>query len=184
MTDRNWDAELAKIDKQLASISDDKLVAEKRAAAAGKPEGVVAPPATQGRAPSPPAAAIAARSAGAWRGWVLTLVAVAAGVGLLFWPWPSACGLGLYGLVVASGATSLLGVWSAVASWKHRIGAAHLLSLAVVAWGFYFGAREVLPRVGYAIPDAVRGAAWECGPVVPPGVAPPALAPPLSTGTN
>ena len=36
MTDRNWEAELAKIDKQLASISDDKLLADSKPVPAGK----------------------------------------------------------------------------------------------------------------------------------------------------
>ena len=36
MTDRNWEAELAKIDKQLASVSDEKLLADSKPVPAGK----------------------------------------------------------------------------------------------------------------------------------------------------
>jgi len=51
MSDRNWEAEMAKIDKQLASVSDEQLLAERKAAptltgAAGQGPG--------GKAPAPP----------------------------------------------------------------------------------------------------------------------------------
>ena len=36
MSDRNWEAELAKIDKQLASVSDEALLAESKAVAPAK----------------------------------------------------------------------------------------------------------------------------------------------------
>ena len=161
---KNWDAELAKIDKQLASISDDQLLAEKRAAtvkpgaapAAGAPARPAALPASTSAAPG------VAKPVGTWKGWVQTAIAVGAAVGLLFWPYPQNCGLPLYGFVAAAGATSMLGAWSALGTWRHRLGLAHLASLLVVAWGIALGAREVLPRVGYAIPDAVRGATLEC----------------------
>jgi hypothetical protein len=172
MSDKNWDAELAKIDKQLASISDEQLLAEKRAATVkGGPAGAatVTKPAAL---PASTAPASVTKPVGTWRGWLQAAIALAAAVGLVFWPWPPNCGLPLYGLIAASGATSLLGVWSAIGTWRHRLGAAHIVSLAVVAWGLLFGAREVLPRVGYALPDGVRGASWECSapavPVVPP----------------
>ena len=113
---KNWDAELAKIDKQLASISDDQLLAEKRAAtvkpgaapAAGAPARPAALPASTSAAPG------VAKPVGTWKGWVQTAIAVGAAVGLLFWPYPQNCGLPLYGFVAAAGATSMLGAWSAL----------------------------------------------------------------------
>jgi hypothetical protein len=165
MTDRNWDAELAKIDKQLASISDEQLVAEKRAAAAAP----AAPargalPAAKPAAPVAPAAAKPA--AGAWASWIKVAVAVAAAVGLMFWPWPARCGPPLLGFTAATGAVALLGIWSAIGTWRHRLGLAHVASLLVIVWGLVLGARETLPRIGYAIPTVARPAGWSCA-VVP-----------------
>ena len=181
MSDKNWDAELAKIDRQLASISDEQLLAEKRAATmkpGAAPTGAPSRPAALPASTSAGAAVTPARQQGTWKGWVQTAVAVGAAVGLVFWPWPANCGLPLYGLVAASGATALLGVWSAFGTWRHRLGAAHILSLAVVLWGLGWGAREVLPRIGYAIPDATRGVTWECSAPAPAPAPAPVTLPP------
>jgi hypothetical protein len=40
------------------------------------------------------------------------------------------------------------------------MGRAHVVALLVVAWGTSLGAKEVLPRIGYA-KDVAR-AAWTC----------------------
>lgn len=179
MTDRNWEAELAKIDKQLSSISDEQLVAERKAAAQA-PAGQA--PAARAAAVSAPAAAPAAKggataaaarpAAGAWASWLKVTLAVAGAVGLMFWPWPGRCGLPLYGFTAATGAVSLLGLWSAVGTWRHRLGLAHAASLVVVVWGLLLGAREILPRVGYAIPTAERAAGWTCDAAAPAGALP------------
>jgi hypothetical protein len=186
MTDRNWEAELAKIDKQLASISDDQLVAEKRAAATAKPQGMPLAPLPAGKAAAPVSVSTPTTAGrGQWRGWLQVTIAAAAAVGLFFWPWPSNCGVPLYGFVAASGFVALLGAWSAVGSWKHRLGIAHIISLLVVATGILMGAREVLPRVGYAMPDGVRGPYWNC--VIPPAPTTPplqAVPTPPPTGGN
>jgi hypothetical protein len=164
MSDRNWEAELAKIDKQLASVSDEALLAESKAVAPAKAGGraVAAPTIAAPARSAAPAAALAARSAGAWRGWVKVAIAVSAAVGLMFWPWPASCGGPLIGFTAATGAVALLGVWSAVGTWRHRLGLAHVASLLVVVWGLALGAREVLPRVGYAIPTTERSEGWRC----------------------
>ena len=177
MSDRNWEAELAKIDKQLASVSDEALLAESKAAATVKTAGrTVAAPMVAAPARSGAGAASAGSSspaAGAWRGWVKVAIAVGAAAGLMFWPWPASCGGPLIGFTAATGAVALLGVWSAVGTWRHRLGLAHVASLLVVVWGLALGAREILPRAGYAIPTAERSAGWSClAPSVGPGVIP------------
>jgi hypothetical protein len=58
----------------------------------------------------------------------------------------------------AAGVTALVGLLGALASWSHRRGFAHVLSLGVIVWAAVVGLREVLPRVGYA--KAVR--TWTC----------------------
>ncbi len=166
MSDKDWERELAKIDKQLESISDEQLAA-KAAAPSAKASGL---PAASGSSAAPPAKGVSgasgakASTGGVWRGWIRLAVSLAAAVGLSLWPWPSGCGLPLYGFIAASAVTALIGAWSAVGSWRHRLASAHILSLAVVVWGSLLVAREVLPRVGYAIPTELRGPNWECGP--------------------
>ena len=46
------------------------------------------------------------------------------------------------------------GLWSSVWTWRHRASKAHTLSLLIVLWGLVLGSIEVLPRIGYAKPDA------------------------------
>ena len=166
MTDRNWEAELAKIDKQLASVSDEALLAERAPVTAAKgvqptkgaaPAKAVQPAAAPARAP-----ATTATATGTWRGWIQVLLAVGAAAGLMFWPWPGRCGWLLIGFTAASGAVAVLGTWSAVGTWRHRLGIAHVASRMVIVWGLLLGAREVLPRIGYAMPTADRGAGWAC----------------------
>ncbi len=169
MTDRNWEAELAKIDKQLASVSDEQLLAESRqppvgkagqaALPAGKP---VAPPSGKAAAKSSAPSLAATPTAGSWRGWVKVTIAVAAAAGLMFWPWPARCGPPLLGFTAATIGVSALGMWSAVGTWRHRLGLAHVASLLVTVWGLALGAREILPRAGYAIPTDARAAQWSC----------------------
>ncbi len=177
MSDRNWEAEMKKIDKQLASVSDEQLLAERKAVpaltgAAGKvPAGMAGAPAAAPSRTSSPA------TGGTWRSWLKVSIAVAAAAGLMYWPWLARCGLPLVGFTAATGGVALLGVWSAVGTWRHRLGLAHLASLLVTIWGVALGAREILPRVGYAIPSIERPGQWSCDglppvPVITPGDVP------------
>ncbi|MBI2796851.1 MAG: hypothetical protein HYX65_09120 [Gemmatimonadetes bacterium] len=146
MADRNWDQELARIDRQLESVSDAALF----------PSAAKASPAER--------QAIDTRRAGTrtWGAFLRLALSVAVGVGIVFWPYPARCGLGLgvYLLAVAGVLTG--GVWSAIWTWKHRTPRAHALSLLVVAWSLVLGAIELLPRTGYALPTAAHPAAWIC----------------------
>lgn len=162
MSDRNWEAELAKIDKQLASVSDEQLLAQSAQPAPGRAP--LAAPASAKSVPAKSASASVAptRMAGSWIAWVQLVVAIAAGVGLWFWPWQTRCGLNAMTFTAATAGVTLLGLWSAVGSWRHRQGAAHVLSFAVMIWGLVLGAREVLPRLGYAIPTVQRPSGWSC----------------------
>lgn len=182
MTD--WDKELAKIDKQLASISDDELLASSAPAptAPGTAKGATKSlPA--GRAAAPAATATATAASGkSWLAWVKVLVAVGAAAGLMVWPWPARCGLPLAGFTAATGGVALLGLWSAVGTWRHRLGLAHVASLLVTVWGVALGAREVLPRVGYAIPTTERAATWSCDGLPPAPESPPGAAPDANPG--
>lgn len=134
MSERNFDKEMAKIDKQLDSISDQQLFPEK-----------------QGATPAQKADVATERaSTASWPAIVRLALSVALGVGMLFWPYANRCGLGLAGYLVAVTAVSTSGVWSAVWTWRHRTGRAHALSILLIVWGLVLGATEVLPRIGYA----------------------------------
>ena len=139
MTD--WDTELKKIDKQLESISDSALI-----------------PAPAKGAPPEAKKAVAVERAATrtWPAFLRLALATALAVGILFWPYPSKCGLGLAGYLAAIAVVTVGGLWSSVWTWKHRTARAHVLSLLLVVWGLVLGAREILPRGGYAKADVAR----------------------------
>ena len=142
----NWDKELAKIDKQIQSMPDEVLLAKSTAAPTAKVD----------------ATAIQGKTTTSWGVALRLLLAVALGVGMYFWPYPTRCGAGLFGYLAAAGVLVSAGVWSAVSAWRHRSPKAHVLSLLVALWGGTLAAAEVLPKLGYAIPTEAHPAAWFC----------------------
>jgi hypothetical protein len=90
------------------------------------------------------------------------VLAVALGVAMLFWPYSSRCGVGLFGYLGASTMVIVAGVWTSVWTWRHRSVQGHVLSLLLILWGLILGGQEVLPRVGYAKPDVMHPAIWMC----------------------
>ena len=143
---RDWEAEMKKIDRQLESFSDDALLPAKGATPAARAQAVEVQ-----------------RSTSTLGVMLRLLLAVALGVGMLFWPYAARCGPGLFGYLAATVAVMGGGVWSAVWAWRHRAGRAHSLSLLLVMWGLILAAIEVLPRVGYAKPTEAHPAIWSCG---------------------
>lgn len=147
MSDRDWDRELAKIDKRLERTSDEALL-----------------PTPRGASPAAAAKTAEVRKETTTFGvFVRLLLAVALGVGMLFWPYAARCGPGLAGYLAATAVVVGAGVWTAVWTWRHRSGRAHVLALLLVVWGISLAAIEVLPRIGYALPTAERPATWSCG---------------------
>lgn len=143
---KDWERELAKIDKQLESVSDEALFPTKSA-------------------PTPAARAenIERQKSTSTLGVVLRLLlSVALGVAMMFWPYATRCGAGLFYYLGAVAILLAAGTWSAIWSWRHRAGRAHVLSLGILIWGGILGAREILPRVGYAKPDEAHPAQWLC----------------------
>jgi hypothetical protein len=142
----DWDRELAKIDKQLESVSDDVLIREPANATPAQRQQVILE-----RERTSTFAALARLS-----------LAVLVGVAILFWPYTARCGAGLAAYLGAVGVVVLAGAWSAIWTWRHRTARAHVLSLLIVVWGLVLGAMEILPRTGYAIPTPDHPAAWRC----------------------
>jgi hypothetical protein len=194
VTDRDWERELAEIDRRLASVPDPAPEPPGRTQAA-RPGGARTPalqptaPAAAARPAPPPASPEAAppagRTAAATAGRSLgtpgssarppivagaVRAAPAAGrrravvAALIYWPYPAACGSGLaiyLGLVAALG---LAGVATSTTAWRHRAPFVHLVGLAMIVAAGVLGAREVLPRVGYAaIAPGGTAPTWACG---------------------
>jgi hypothetical protein len=160
MSSTDWDKELAKIDKQLASLSDEQLLPQPAAPAAGQPKGGAQPTA----APQQPrtTAAREPKQTTTLGVFARLLLAVTLGVAMLFWPYSARCGVGLFGYLGAAGMVIVAGVWTATWTWRHRSAQAHILSLLLIVWGVVLAGTEVLPRVGYAKPDAAHPAIWMC----------------------
>jgi len=87
-------------------------------------------------------------------------LALGGGLGGLMtqWPYPHGCGWPLLGYAGAVATVLLAGGWIALASWKLRSGAAHVLALILFFWGIVLAGEQVLPRVGYA----AERASWRC----------------------
>ena len=145
---RDWDKELANIDRAIA----------KSAPAASSP--------VTATAPAPPQRRFVALT------WLWTLVATILAIALVLWPYDKTCGIRLIFFLGAAVLAIMLGVLGAFNSWVHRQGIAMLVSLLAIAWAGIIAAREILPRTGYA----KQALEWTC-PSTPPAAAPATQAP-------
>ena len=156
MADRDWDKELAKVDKQLASLSDQQLLKPDATGRKAEPS----QPSAKGKAavaePKPE------RTTTSFGVYGRLLLSLAAGVCMIAWPYEARCGVGLAGYLAAVGVVTASGFWSAVWTFRHRAPRAHMLALLIALWGLTLAAIEVLPRVGYAIPTDKHPATWTC----------------------
>lgn len=157
MSERDWDAELRKIDEQMARAP----VAPPSAGAPGSASAGHLP-AGQSPARAPSAASSPVPGTSNFGVYARLTLATALAVGIIFWPYAARCGLGLAGYLGAVAVVVVAGGWSAVWTWRHRAARAHALSLLLVLWGLILAAMDVLPRVGYAIPTAAHPATWSC----------------------
>jgi len=157
MADRDWDKELAKVDKQLASLSDDALLGPPPTTGA---KGAAPARATKGEPIS--RAASEPRATSSWAVYARLTLSVLVGLAMLLWPYPARCGIGLAGYLAAVLIVTASGVWSSVWTWRHRASKAHTLSLLLILWGLFLGSLEVLPRIGYARPNLAHPATWVC----------------------
>ena len=159
MPDRNWDKELAKVDKQLASLSDEALLPEGR----GKGEAGKGGKGSVGKRTAAPSADTGDVTTGfPWGMYARLTLSVLLGVGMVVWPYQSRCGLGLAGYLAAVVVVITSGVWSSIWTWRHRASRSHTLSLLIILWGLILGSIEVLPRIGYAKPNPDHPAGWAC----------------------
>jgi hypothetical protein len=143
---RDWDKELAQIDKLIAS---------------GKTE---PPPLNSAQTPrrqdAKEGGRVGALEGGGgriagWRHtpfftWVRLLLALGLGLGMTQWPYTHGCGFPLDAYLVGVGTVIVASFWTMLSSWKSRSGLAHFLSIALLFWGIALAAREILPRIGYS----------------------------------
>lgn len=144
---RDWDKEMAAIDKIVAKTPPAQLT--ERSSASGPP---AASPSRAGSAVAPagPRAVLAT--------WLRVGLGVALAAGMTQWPYFHACGTALFLYLGAAGMVSLSGAWGMVTSWRHLVGRAHTVSLVVLLWGGILAAAAILPRSGYA----KHAATWLC----------------------
>jgi hypothetical protein len=133
---RDWDKELADIDKVIAK-------------GGGAPSAGSAPVARSSSGGGTALAGGGGRFAVATT-WFRVVLGLLLAVGITQWPYANACGLNLAMYLGAIATVIVAGLWSAVSSWNRRLGFAQFLSLLVLLWGLTLAAREVLPRTGYA----------------------------------
>lgn len=143
MTDRDWDAEMRKIDQQIAAA----------------PVQAATPVRAQGGGASVPTGRAETSTFGVMARLGL---ACALGVAILFWPYSARCGFGVAGYLAAVGTLVVAGVWSSIWTWKHRAAKAHTVSLLLITWGIVLGAVVVLPRIGYARQTPGHPEHWTC----------------------
>ena len=141
---RDWDKELAEIDK-LIGKSPPKTSASVPVAQGGR-GGVGA----AGAKPVAQAAKSPMRPHSVAGAWFRVGLGVVLGAAMTQWPYPNACGLGLFVYMGALGVVMFTGGWAAVSTWRKRIGLAHIAATGVMFWGLALLVRVLLPRLGYA----------------------------------
>ena len=177
MSDRNWDRELADLDRRLAAIPDPpQAVPTPARGVAPATHAPVAPAGVDAAPPTPKRARAPDRSIGlpaptgrrSWRTQFALLFRLALGVAaiaaLVYWPFPARCGVQLGYYLALVSALGLVGIANATSAWRHRSVVVHLLGLAMLAGAVVLGAQEILPKVGYAFPSLAHPATWSCSP--------------------
>lgn len=139
---RDWDKELADIDK---------LIGSEPAKALPAPQGAAAPAARPaGGAAAPTRAAGPNHTIRPIKVWAVALLGPLGAASLVLWPYGRACGvsLGVYlvGVLAVFGAS----VWTMRLAWTARRSTAMIVGLLTLLAACALAALEILPRVGYA----------------------------------
>ena len=137
--ERDWDREMREVDKLLS-----KLPEADPTLGRGVPTVPVSPRPPVGHA----APGVGPARGRQWLStWFRVGLGLVLGVGMLAWPYSHACGLKLVFYLIGATTVTVSGVWSALSSWKRRLGVAHTLSIILIIWGLALAGRQVLPRV-------------------------------------
>jgi hypothetical protein len=139
---RDWDKELAEVDKLLAKLPNADPTLGRAVPAARAPQAV----------------GVGLSGGGGLGTWLRAGLAGALAIGMALWPYPHDCGMRL---IYYSGGVAMLvvaGIWGGVASWRRRSATGHLVSVGALIFGLTLVAAIVLPRIGYAKVPAT----WTC----------------------
>ena len=152
---RDWDKELAEVDRLLAKLPHADPTLGRNQPAAAKPGAAGhahAPhaPVGAGAGPAQPPSVAAV--------WIRVGLASLVGLAMTQWPYTHGCGIKEIFYLIGAGAVVASSVWGAWGSWRRRMGLAHGLSIGLLIWGLTLVTFEVLPRVGYA----AKAATWFC----------------------
>ena len=146
---RDWDREMAAIDKLMAAGPPAPASPPVAAPSAGRAPAAAAPAARRGSVPGRHAPLFT---------WLRLVLGLGLGAAMTQWPYTHGCGLPLFLYLGAVAAVLVAGVWSTISSWRTRSAFAHFLAIGLIAWGGVLAAREILPRIGYA----KTSAEWVC----------------------
>jgi hypothetical protein len=147
--ERDWDREMREVDRLLAKLPD-----ADPALGRGVPTVPVSPRAAVGGVGASPTLQTAAARGRAWlTTWMRVGLGLALGVGMLLWPYQR-CGPSLIFYLIGATVVTVAGVWSALTSWKRRLGIAHTLSIVLIIWGLALASRQLLPRIYGKTPTA------------------------------
>ncbi len=142
---RDWDKELAEIDRMLAKGG---------GAAPAGPPALPAKAGAPGGAPTEPRAAAPRPVPSGGRRplavWLITLLAPLGAAALTIWPYPKACGTMLYVYLAAVLGVIAAAVWAMHTAWHGRRGLAMTVGVLALLFALGLLAAEVLPRTGYA----------------------------------
>jgi hypothetical protein len=151
---RDWDKELAEIDKLIAR----QPVPIQPAPAAEPPTRRAAESSPSRRASPPASREEVPRHRLVLTTWLRVLLALVVAAAMTQWPYAHGCGLQLVWYLGAAAGVILAGLWGSVISWKRRMPGAHVVSLLVTLWGAFLAGQVVLDRTAY--PKVQR--TWAC----------------------
>jgi hypothetical protein len=163
MPDRDWEKELADIDRRLGSMPPEGDAPPPGPAPSKGRVASAPPPIVRAPAAAPTSAPLARRHWKATAGLLVRLLVTAALLAcVVIWPYETRCGPWLAGYLTTIGLTALAALWTSIASWRHRGAIVHVLSLCMLVTAGLYAGLEVLPRVGYAMPNPAHPAMWAC----------------------
>jgi len=164
MTDnRDWDKELAKIDRLMGKDPGPAATPPAGAERAGSPAAPSGPPTAAPAVPDRagqrrPAPTSGGTSRGGFAVWLITLLGPVGVVALTVWPYPRDCGMLLWVYLVGVAAVLAAGIWAMRTAWESRRGLPMVIGLATLLAALVLASAEVLPRVGYAAHELT----WTC----------------------
>ena len=149
---RDWDKELAEVDRLLAKLPHaDPTLGRGPAPGAHKPG-------SPGAAQMLQQARVSAGVPTPLAVWIRVGLGMLVGLAMTQWPYSHVCGLKEMFYLIGSGAVVASAIWGAWGSWRRRMPLAHGLSIGLLIWGFALVTFEVLPRIGYSY----KTATWFC----------------------